>query len=191
MIVDDLRETLDTHSVGVAVIYLNHKEADSQSPQNLLAALWRQLIIKKPLSSAICGQYEEHREQHTRPSLEDAAHILHSAILELSDVFIIVDAIDEYPEQERHILLRHLSSVAAVPGVQLMFTSRPHIDISHFIKEVRTLEIRAAEDDIRQYLDAKILSSSRLSRHVEKRPALREEIETTITRRSDGMCVIF
>ncbi|KAJ7481685.1 ankyrin repeat-containing domain protein [Mycena latifolia] len=187
MLVDNLRATLESRSMRAAVIYLNYKETEAQSPSNLLAGLWRQLVFDRPISPAVRQLYAKHREQRTRPSLEEIGAILCSTISELSKVFIIVDALDEYPEQHRSILLRHLSSLATGSTVSLMLTSRPHININYVAENLQILEIRATEDDIRRYIDAAVLKSSRLSKHIENNSSLREEIEEIIVRRSDGM----
>jgi hypothetical protein len=70
-----------------------------------------------------------------------------------------------------------------------MMMSRPHIDTFFAIPTLETLEIRAKEEDIRRYLEAQILDSLRLSKRIKICPALREEIEEQIVRRSDGMFV--
>ncbi|KAJ7031269.1 hypothetical protein C8F04DRAFT_1263092 [Mycena alexandri] len=188
MVVENLRAAPNEQSTCVAVIYLNHKETEIQTPANLLAALWRQLIFGKPLTPAVHRLYAKHREQRTRPSLEDIYSILCSTISKLSAVHLVVDALDEYPEAQRDILLRHLSSLA--PAARLMLTSRPHINIKHVIPDSETLEIRATEDDIRRYVDAQILKSTRLSGHIANKPELREEIEAKVVQRSDGMFLL-
>ncbi|KAJ7706788.1 hypothetical protein B0H17DRAFT_918495, partial [Mycena rosella] len=189
VVIDHLRATLESQSIGVAVIYLNHQETEAQSLPNLLAGLWRQLIIRKPISLAVKSLYDKHREQRTRPSLAEVDFILRSAISEMSNVFIIVDAVHEYPEQQRHALLRYLSALTTESTVNLMLTSRPHLNLIHVVKNLQTLEIRATMDDIRRHVDAEILKSPRLSRHIENCPQLREEIEESIVLRSDGMWV--
>ncbi|KAJ7453131.1 hypothetical protein FB451DRAFT_1565686 [Mycena latifolia] len=190
IIVDHLRTTLESRSIGVAVIYLNHKETEAQSPSNLLAGLWRQLVFERPIASAVHRLYAKHHEQRTQPSLSEVDSILWSTISELSNVFIIVDALDEYPERQRHIFLRHLSSISARSTVKLMLTSRPHLNITHAFNNFDILEIRATEGDIRRHIDAEILKSSRLTGHTQNRPDLRKEIETIIVQRSDGMFLL-
>ncbi|KAJ7485276.1 ankyrin repeat-containing domain protein [Mycena latifolia] len=190
IVVDNLRTALESRTIRVAVIYLNYKETEAQTPSNLLAGLWRQLIFDRPISPAVHRLYAKHREQRTRPSLEEIDTILCSTISELSQVFIIVDALDEYPEQQRSILLGHLLSLTTGSTVSLMLTSRPHININYVAENLQILEIRATEDDIRRYLDAAVLKSSRLSKHIENHSALREEIEEIIVRRSDGMFLL-
>jgi hypothetical protein len=46
MVVDHLSAAFrNNKDIGVACIYLNHKEADQQPPLRLLAGLWRQLVL--------------------------------------------------------------------------------------------------------------------------------------------------
>ncbi|KAF7344146.1 Ankyrin [Mycena venus] len=186
-VVDYLQAGQDC-DIGVAVVYLNHQETDDQSPSMLLAGLWRQLVLGKPISSNLRDLYTKHREKGTRPSLDDDHAVLRSAISGYSKVFLLVDALDEYPQKDRSTLLLRLSALG--PTVNLMLTSRPHIQVDDIIPNIETLEICAKEDDIRRYIRAQISPPSRLSKHVTKRPSLQEEIETGIIRRSDGMFLL-
>ncbi|KAJ7605877.1 ankyrin repeat-containing domain protein [Roridomyces roridus] len=180
IVVDHLRSNNDCQDVGVAVMYLNHKETDTHTPSKLLASLWRQLVFKKYISSAVRQLYEKHYEPRTRPSAEEDRAALRSIISEYSKVFLIVDALDEYPEKQRDTLLRYLCALG--PTVNLMLTSRPHIRIEHTVPKslMETLEIRAAEEDVRKYLDEQISRSSRLSKHISSAPDLQDAIEGQI-----------
>lgn len=111
--------------------------------------------------------------------------MLYLAIVDLVKVYIVVDAVDEYPEDQRYILLEHLAAMGLT--VNVMITSRPHITQDPCLPLIKTLEIRAKDDDVRRYLDEHIRMSSRLSRHVKARPELRDDIHATISRTVDGM----
>ncbi|KAF7345856.1 putative ankyrin repeat protein [Mycena venus] len=187
--VDDLRTNPANNITGVAVLYLDHKiTAETHSPTNLLAAIWQQLVVTTPISPRVSKLYQKHRAQGTSLSLQEVYSVLHSAIQEFSRVFIVVDALDEYPEEERETLLRHLWSLG--PAVGLMLTSRPHINIHHVISNFKSVDVRAAEEDIRKYVEAQIEKSSRLSRHINNSSTLRELIEEKIVKRSDGMFLL-
>ncbi|KAJ7852035.1 hypothetical protein B0H14DRAFT_813177 [Mycena olivaceomarginata] len=189
VVVDNLRTNLEGPDTGVAVIYLNHKESDVQSPSNLLAGVWRQLVFRKSISPTMHRLYETHREQRTRPCLEETCSVLCSTVSKLSRVFIVVDALDECPEQQRDTLLRCLSALGRT--VSLMLTSRPHINVEGIIpNNLGILEIRANEDDMRRYIDAQMSKSSRLSKHIRNCPGLRAEIEGRIISRSGGMFLL-
>ncbi|KAJ7481648.1 ankyrin repeat-containing domain protein [Mycena latifolia] len=188
LVVNHLQNSTIGDKVGVACIYLDHKETQAHSPSNLLASLWRQLILGKPIPPSVHELFQNHHERRTRPSLNDTQEVLRSAVAEYSQVYVIVDALDEYPEDLRDILLHNLGKLG--PTVSLMLTSRPHINIDTSFPAAHILEIRATEDDVRLYVQARILKSSRLSKHVSTRPELREEIERKIADSVHGMFLL-
>jgi hypothetical protein len=101
------------------------------TPSKPLAGLWRQLIFWKSISLEIQKLYEDHCEPRTCP-------VLRSVVSEYSKVFVVVDALDEYPEPD--FLLVYLSHLGSTVNVILM--SRPNIVIDHHISNFTTLEIR-------------------------------------------------
>ncbi|KAJ6586047.1 ankyrin repeat-containing domain protein [Mycena capillaripes] len=189
IVVHHLRKTLRLpDNTGVAVVYLHHKEGETQAPANLLASIWRQLVVRRPISMEVQQLYDEHREPDTKPSLEDFHHVLCSTVAGYSKVYLVVDAVDEYPEEKRQILLDNLSNLG--PNINLMLTSRPHINMSATFVDTQILEIRAVAEDIRKYVDAQIDHSPRLKKHVATCPELHEEIETLSVNRSKGMFLL-
>ncbi|KAJ7270947.1 hypothetical protein C8J57DRAFT_1468148 [Mycena rebaudengoi] len=188
IVVDHLRNELQGNNTGVAAAYLNHKESDAQSPLNVLAGLWWQLVAERPISPAVQQLYEKHQNQHTRPSLDEVRNILTAMTAEYSKLFFVVDALDEYPEAHRDILLKTLAAMGE--SVSLMLTSRPNLTPEAFFSTALVLEISAKDEDIRSYIKAQIQNSFRLSKHVRARPELRGEIETKIAENADGMFLI-
>ncbi|KAJ7717111.1 ankyrin repeat-containing domain protein [Mycena maculata] len=187
LVVDHLETQFKNQNIGVACIYLDHKEAAIQTPSNLLASLWRQLVVGKTLSSLAAELYQKHSEKRTRPTLDETDAMLRSAVAEWSRVYIVVDALDEYPEEERDSLISHLTAISST--VRLLLTSRPHIILSAS-PTAEVLEIRAADEDIRKYIDERARKSPRLSMHVQRHPELRQEIELKIISTVDGMFLL-
>ncbi|KAJ7740991.1 hypothetical protein B0H14DRAFT_2989673 [Mycena olivaceomarginata] len=174
IVVNDLRTNLADENTGVAAVYLDHKATTkTHSLENLLAAIWRQFALGKPMSSCVRRLYKKHSAQGTHPSLEETHSVVQSAVSDCVCVFIVVDALDEYPDSERDALLRCLWKLG--PIVRL-------------ISKLWTF--RATEEDIRKYVDGRIESSHRLSGHINKSPSLRESIEERIVKRSDGMFLL-
>ncbi|KAJ7445363.1 hypothetical protein B0H11DRAFT_2249497 [Mycena galericulata] len=193
MVVDHLSAAfLNNKDIGVACIYLNHKDIDSQTPSRLLAGLWRQLVLDRDIGSIAERLYIQHREKGTAPSLEEVVKVLHSSLKEFSKVFVIIDALDEYPEDQRFILLKHLVEQMGLNlNVNLMVTSRPHVPAGPSLPNVETLEIGAMPEDIQRFVNAQIDSSTRLSKHVQRQPNLRESIHSKISSKSvDGMFLL-
>ncbi|KAJ7173218.1 ankyrin repeat-containing domain protein [Mycena filopes] len=170
-----------------ACIYLNHKETKVQTPANLLASIWRQLVLGGRDISEVKTLYQKHSEKQTTPSLAEIVHIVHIEIGS-SKVYIVLDAVDEYPEDLRQILLPALAAMG--PTCSLMITSRPHITPSPAFQNIKFLEIHANMDDIQAYVNMEIKNSPHLSKYVQKTPALMEEIHTRISDRVDGMFLL-
>ncbi|KAF8180043.1 hypothetical protein K438DRAFT_1603145, partial [Mycena galopus ATCC 62051] len=192
MVVDHLwAASRHNKDIGVACIYLNHKEADQQLVPKLLAGLWRQLVLDKDIGSIAENLYKQHQEKGTVPSLEEVVNVLSSSLKAFSKVFIIVDAIDEYPMVQQRILLKYLAEMDSSITVNLMITSRPHIspEPSAF-PNLETLDICARETDLRSYINAQIDSSEHLPMHVQSQPALREEIVKGIIATVHGMFLL-
>jgi hypothetical protein len=128
-----------------------------------------------PADSMVQKLHQRHSEKRTRPSLAEIHDVLCSVVREWSKVYIVVDALDEYPEDQRRILLKHLTALDST--VSLMLTSRPHIDLGAALSlGFGELEIRGSDADIRKYVDQRILNSERLSLHVRTWPGLQEKI---------------
>jgi hypothetical protein len=191
MVVEHLSAAFrNNKDIGVACIYLNHKEAANQTPSKLLAGLWRQLVHGRNVGSVAKELYQQHQEKGTAPSLEEVVSVLRSSLKEFSKVFVIVDAMDEYPNEspmfQREILLKHLAEMGR--NVNLLITSRPNISPEpSFFPNAETLDIQAAPEDIEAYINTQIMLSPRLSKHIQKKPVLQEEIHTRIIDTVDGM----
>ncbi|KAJ6458689.1 ankyrin repeat-containing domain protein [Mycena vulgaris] len=191
VVVNYLESGSRSGNTAVACIYLNHKETQIQTPSNLLAGLWRQLVFGKPMpaESMVQKLHQRHSEKRTRPSLAEIHDVLCLVVGEWSKVYIVVDALDEYPEDQRRILLKHLTALDST--VSLMLTSRPHIDLDAVLHlGFGELEIRGSDADIRKYVDQRIQNSERLSLHARTWPGLQEEIISKIVRTVDGMFLL-
>ncbi|KAF7352014.1 ANK-REP-REGION domain-containing protein [Mycena venus] len=185
LVVEHLSATFQNQNIGVACIYLAHKEAEDQTPTKLLTGLWRQLVLGKDVGSLAKQLYWQHKEKRTTLTLDQAFSVLYTAITGFSKVYMVIDAVDEYPEVQRQVLFKYLGMLGST--VNLMITSRPHITLHSSLPNPTTLEIRASEDDIRKYVDDQIQISWRLTKHIQTQPDLREEIHSAITHTVDGM----
>ncbi|KAJ7440455.1 ankyrin repeat domain-containing protein, partial [Mycena latifolia] len=189
VVVDHLQAQFPKNGTAVACIYLNHKERELQTPENLLASVWKQLVVDTSFPPAAHDLYRHHCLRDTRPSLTEIFNLLQAAMGQHSKSYIIVDALDEYPEEQRNILLKHLSMLQG-PTTSLMLTSRPHITLDNCFSDVHCLEIQATDDDIHHYVDKQIQKFPKLCKHVQTRPELHDEIKSKISSNADGMFLL-
>jgi hypothetical protein len=186
MVVDHLSAEYVDRNIGITCIYLNHKEADTQTPVHLLSGLWRQLVLGRDVGLVAKRLYRQHHEKGTTPSLNETSDMLCSIIEHYSKVFIIVDAVDKYPEIQRRILLQHLTAIQ--PIANLMVTLRPHISSNSLtLFNVEILHIQAKTEDIREYVNTQINLFPYLLKHILRQSELRGEIHAEITDAADGM----
>ncbi|KAJ7157780.1 ankyrin repeat-containing domain protein [Mycena filopes] len=139
---------------------------ESRVRENRFWCLWlwtssRQLVIGGRDISEVRTAYQKHLEKKTAPSLAEIENIVHSEI-GISKVYIVVDAVDEYPEDLRQILLSALAAMG--PTCNLMMTSRPHIIPGPAFLNIKFLEIYANMDDIQANVNMEIQKSPHLSK---------------------------
>ena len=126
IVVDHLRRQLQQKKVegytGVAVIYLKYNEPD-QTVGNLLASLLKQLAQqRKELPSVLVDLYERYNDQSVSASLDDIFETLLLLIKTYTEVYFIVDALDECSDELRWDLVEKLR--ACTFKARLMITSR-------------------------------------------------------------------
>ncbi|KAJ7483613.1 ankyrin repeat domain-containing protein [Mycena latifolia] len=188
LVVNHLEAQARNSDSGLACIYLNHKETETQTITNLLGALAAQLMLGKHIPPPVHSLYEHHLDRRTRPNIDEFHKALGLAVALHPKVYLIIDALDEYPENYRHRFLKYLGTLG--PKVNIMMTSRPHINVDSQFPNLKTIEICATEDDIHKYVDTQIQNSVRLSKHICTRPELCNEIQATIGENAKGMFLL-
>ena len=180
-------------SNAVAVLYLSYRDQEKQSAKNLIGSLVRQVAHRKmALSDDVIGLYHDHTLKGSRPTINELSSLLHSEINTLSEVFILVDAMDECSVNDytREELLITLQRLLEMPNVRLMITSRPVASIDAHLQDMAYLEIRAADEDIRKYIENRIPKERRLVPHVRGDDAFQVSIIDTIIAKAQGMYVM-
>ena len=186
-IVNYLRTTFQPQEVGIAVIYCNYKEPD-QTAANLLTSLSRQLVQhKSEIPERIRLLHRKHHINKYRPSVADILPLLRHIAQNFSKTFVIVDALDEYKEQDERDTNLTTALQELSPDVHLLVTSRsiPFIE-SEFDAAVR-LDIRASDENVTKYLKSQVTTAKRFQRIIEADSVLQANIVHTIIRICRGM----
>ncbi|KAI2725507.1 hypothetical protein CBS147330_8187 [Penicillium roqueforti] len=188
ILVDDLTTRFeDRPDVGIAYIYCNFNRRDEQKAEDLLSNLLKQLSQQRtPLPDAVKDLYKRCKTTSTHPRFDAISNALHSVVSTYSDVFIVIDALDECEKICRTKILDELTKFRAGAGANVFATSRP-TDIDDLFKGGGFLEIRAHEDDVRRYLDGNMF---RLPGFVSRNTTLQDEIMTVISGHVQGMFLL-
>ncbi|KAL8746242.1 MAG: hypothetical protein Q9184_007773 [Pyrenodesmia sp. 2 TL-2023] len=185
VVVDFLRARYTKQeSVGVAVIYCNFKERDSQTYENLLAGCSAQLV-RQILPESLVTIHRIRSAQKTRPTREEMILIFEDIVTRLDTAYLIVDALDECSEDVRGLLLTFFETLPT--NTRLLVTTR-HIDeITGRFRSFPMVEIRASLRDLRKYVASRIGSNRRLSGLVRDHASLGQEICDKVAAKADGM----
>jgi hypothetical protein len=149
----------------------------------LLASLLKQLSEKQtPIPSATNELYKEHQSKGTRPSTDELFNALKSIARSSSRTFIIVDALDEcqISDGSRTRFLEYSFALQTQCEANVLITSRFLPGITEKFDEASTLEIRAAPEDVHNYLAGQMF---RLPRFI----SIQDDIESAIVEAVDGM----
>jgi hypothetical protein len=138
-------------SINLAYIFCDYKSEEEQSVDQLWGNLLQQPIQNnQELASSLLALHEAHVEKKSFPSVDEIAGVLLSTIAKHADVYIVVDAIDEYPQKDRKRwrLLKTLRDLhTKTDALHLLVTSRFTPDVVETFKHTPTIGVRADSED--------------------------------------------
>ncbi|TKA81417.1 hypothetical protein B0A49_00656 [Cryomyces minteri] len=186
IVIDHLLSTFPDTDVAVAYFYCAYKE--QHEGKDLVAALLRQLVQQLPaLPEAVNDLYMRHHQRRTLPTRHELSEVLRSVASGFSQVFLVVDALDECWE-ENNTRAEFLHSIKEVKlFANTLVTSRPIPAIERVFEQEPKQEIRASDGDVRAYVEAKIETELN---HVSAKPSLQTEIVDKVAAKAKGMFLL-
>ena len=125
IVIEKLRELHRGQNVAVFMLYCNYNDPETHTVQPLIASLVKQYIQDRSVvDQSLEELHEAHYKKETRPTLEELKNLLEAAIPQYEKTFIVLDALDEMPnEQYRNDLVNTLRGFKQKSN--LLVTSRP------------------------------------------------------------------
>ncbi|RPA71970.1 hypothetical protein BJ508DRAFT_232015, partial [Ascobolus immersus RN42] len=181
--------------VAIAYIYCSFQRKSEQRLANLLASLVRQLSdqVNGPFCTGLEILYNRHARKKTRPTVSELSSLLEELVGRFKKTIFIIDALDEcldnHGSARREILSEIRRLEADHSSVYFFATSRNIPDVlAEFEKTTfLSLEIRATDQDIERFLDAKMPD---LRSFVHRQPKLKDEIKARIVKAVEGMFLL-
>ncbi|KAI0549032.1 ankyrin repeat-containing domain protein [Xylaria curta] len=189
IVVDDLHARFDDNpDISVAYLYCNFRRANDQKAEDLLASLLKQLTQKQcPLPDSVISLYSRHKKKRKRPPFNEILSTLRCVAAMYSQVFIVIDAIDECPAYSSTRFLSEIFILQATCTANIFATSRYIPEIMERFKHGMSLDIRADKQDVYTYIDGRMLY---LPSFVQRSGELQDEIKTKIFNAVDGMFLL-
>jgi len=129
--------------------------------------------------------YSDHIALGSRPSLTGYSQLLRLIIASFSNVFLVIDALDESNEGTRDGLITEIRKLPL--RLHLLCTSRRIPDIEQQFSGSASQEVRASDNDVENYIVKRIEQNVRLRKHVNEDPRLLEAITRSLVAKIDGM----
>lgn len=191
-VLHDLRKTYGEQcKVLIAAIYCRYQLKEKQQPEKILSTLVSQLLPQLlQLPATLQKLLLEFREVlGFKPSLEQLQRVLKGIVSGPHRTFVVIDALDECTTLDRGRLVEtiRLLQMESQGKVSFLATTRGIPEILELFEYVATLEVRASEEDICRYIDARI--PELVCKAAKHDAILCKEIKDTILRSVGGMYV--
>ena len=184
VVIDSLCDQARKEDIAVAGLYCNHDARPEQTIINVMGAILKGLVGRN-IPEDIRRAFKEER----RLLLPDLMQILRMTITSLPQVFICIDALDEYLPEDFPELLESLRDIVRwSPRTRIFLTGRPYVleYIQEYFDKVVEIRIRPKAKDIRNYLEMRLYKDKM---RWEMNEDFREEIVRTILDKMSDMCV--
>ena len=187
-IIHHLQESFQNDSsVGIAYVYFSYQAKIDRPVSNIIGSLGWQLVEKLQIVPVgIMKLYVKEKATKSRPSLDGLLEILQVVMRASSRNFIVMDALDEYhalsqgeKDRERlNFLLAKFFELQKEEAFNLLATSRPITSIILQFEDCILKHIAASEDDIRSYVDTRMLHfrGVKISKHPKLQILMRSEV---------------
>lgn len=143
--------------------------------------------------------YAKHTRYRTIPTIDEITSIVQAEIRRHSAVFLVVDALDECPEDGRiratlTAKLQNILTAAASTATEIRILVTSRFANNVFIN-ANVTEIRATDNDVerlvRQSIEDGLSDDEVISRSIRQNEALKDAIVATVSEKADKMYVLF
>ena len=192
--IDTLLNGIDEDSVAVAYVYCDFTTRNMQSTSAVLGSVLRQVVgALAEIPDEVQQAFELAKKQTDGCGLRlpDILDMLTKFLPSLNRAFICIDALDEFPTNQRAQLWSSLQRVIReCPNTRLFLTGRPQIktEVGEYLTEgVEMVAIEPTLEDIRRYIEERLNGDLDKSTIGEE---LGADIRSVIPKRVSGMCVL-
>jgi hypothetical protein len=189
-VVEFLESDLPVQGIGFAIIYCNHKDNLSQRFEYFIGAIVRQLVERRQsIPADVRTIWSKHRGKETMPTRDEYLTLLRSLSKDCSEVYIVIDALDECIDKNGQIIWNTLLAELknSVPNLRLLYTSRNIDDTSGILNGANQIEILSTDADVRAYVEAQVKSKDILLQFCRQDSNLLNDILQEVVSKAEGM----
>ena len=161
LVIDRLCDQAMDEDIAVAYLYCDYLAHQEQTTTNMMGAVLKQLLGKVDIPKDLRRAFQEGKKVAggRRLLLPDLVRRLKIAIASLPQVFICIDALDEFLPKNLPELLESLREIIReCPRMRIFLTGRPHAkeNIQKYFTKAVVIHIKPNTDDIRNFLEMRL-----------------------------------
>ena len=195
VVIDHLFFQFQKHSkIGIACLYADYKDQDSQTLGHILGSFLHQLLTtaREPVPIEVIQKLQDIQHQRGKVGTEDNLSLLKIRLQQLTYAFICIDALDELEPRVRQQLLAVLKDLCT-NKILLFLTGRGHIEVEVQkclqVPQEYTVIISASQQDIQQFVRQQLQEDHDINPEAMDN-VLAKDIEDKIFKMSQGMYVM-
>ena len=158
--IDRLCDQVRGENLAVAWLYCDFLAQQEQTIANVMGAILGQLVGRGDIPKDVQEEFQQAKKVGgRRPLLADLMRMLRTAVASLPQVFVCIDALDEFLPKNLPELLESLRDIVREsPRVRIFLTGRSHVkeSIQRYFAKALAIPISPNQGDIRNYLEMKL-----------------------------------
>lgn len=205
VVVDHIQRRLEQESPNSRLVYayFDFQHRENSQTRAIVGSLAKNLVgSQRVLPEIVFQTFRDHKAQDKRPNLQATIGFFCEVARDLSELFVVIDALDECNDEDRKLFLGSFIDHVFhdIPHARVLVTSRPEASITDYLHSLSACEIKIGgkktREDISKYIRGQIVMSKSpvsglqggLRRTVRvKNPRVLDEIIETLETKSGGM----
>lgn len=205
VVVDHIQRRLEQESPNSRLVYayFDYQHRENSQTRAIVGSLAKNLVgSQRVLPEIVFQTFRDHKAQDKRPNLQATIGFFCEVARDLSELFVVIDALDECNDEDRKLFLGSFIDHVFhdIPHARVLVTSRPEASITDYLHSLSACEIKIGgkktREDISKYIRGQIVMSKSpvsglqggLRRTVRvKNPRVLDEIIETLETKSGGM----
>jgi len=161
LVIDSLCDQARNEDISVACLYCDFLAQQEQTITGMMGAILKQLVGKGDIPIYLRQAFQQGKQEIGGRGLllADLMRMLKMTIASLPQVYICIDALDEFLPKHLPELLKSLRDIVREsPNTRVFFTGRPHVkeDIQRYFPQVVLIPVSPKTGDIRNYLEMRL-----------------------------------
>jgi hypothetical protein len=194
-VVDYMRKTLaGQQNKNMVYYFFDSTRKHSLSTIGFLRSILHQLLRIKDMTPGMQHRLEAivGVEGEREPGSDELQTIIFELCRKLSQVFFIIDGVDETEHEERKAVFRFLRRILQdQPKTKFYISSQPEVDLGTIFSSLQTIHFKASdvESDIRAFIDFRIGHPDFTEFTSMCKPDVIDDVKHTLALKAQGMYV--